>query len=431
MTRPFRIAAIALAVITIAVASRADVVHLKNGNAMEGEIVEETEKIVKLKMPAGSITLKKDDVERIERKLSPMKQYERELARLEDDDSVGHYYLGIWCRKVGLTSQARAEFLRTIAINPAHEEARNELGHEMHGGKWLTKDEAMRAKGFVRYKGKWLTRDKADELKAAEEQSEWRRRFKQAAKLLCGRKPGEGRAVFEAVSLGHDPDVVVPALRSMTRHKCALAREEAAKALARFRTPAAFEALIEAVLNENDDEVLEVIVANLKALNSKRAARHLIRALRDLRKALPTARNDDKPGIVKAATRVSAAMRMLGEQMVVPELARSLVLTVNYLQLVDTATNRSGSMTSSLSPTGPIVMRDGIVNIQTPITSGVTISTYTKKTKLIPNYYNEEASEALRRLTGERFDFDKRKWLEWWAMHKPVFPPEEHEFELN
>ena len=57
--------------------------------------------------------------------------------------------------------------------------------------------------------------------------------------------------------------------------------------------------------------------------------------------------------------------------------------------------------------------------------------TYTKKTKTIPKYYNEEASEALRRLTGERFDFEKRKWLEWWAMHKPVFLPEDHEFELN
>ncbi|NQT19098.1 MAG: HEAT repeat domain-containing protein [Planctomycetes bacterium] len=431
MTRLLHITAIALAVIALAGASRADIIHLRNGNAMEGEIVEETDDTVKVKLPAGSITFKKDDIKRIERKLSPLKQYERALARLEDDDSVGHYFLGVWCQKAGLAKQAEAEFLQTIAINPNHEDARKELGHEMHGGKWLTKDDALRAKGFVKYKGKWLTQDQADKLIAADEQRKWRRTFKQAAGLLCGRKQGEGRAVFEEASVGHAPAVVVPALRSITRHKCALAREEAAKALGRFRTPEAFEALIEAVLNERDNEVLEVIAANLKALNSKRAARHLMRVLRDLRKALTAARNDDKPSIVKAAGRASAAMGMLGEKMVVPELARSLVLTVNYLQLVDSTTTTGGPMTSSLSSLGPITVNDGTVNLEAATTSGVTISTSSKTTKLISTYYNEKASAALRRLTGERFSFDRRKWLEWWATHKPAFPPEEHEFELN
>ena len=225
--------------------------------------------------------------------------------------------------------------------------------------------------------------------------------------------------------------MVAPALRSLTGHKCALAREEAAKALARLRTPEAFEALVEAILNEHDNEVVKVIVARMKALNSKRAAKLLMQASRDLRKTILTSANDRKPGIVRAITRASAAMGMLGEQIAVPELARSLLLKIDYLQEIDSTTDITGPSGSSLTPVGPIVFQNGSVALQTATTSGVTMSTSTKTTKVIPTYYNDEAVAALRRLTGRRLDYDRRKWLEWWAMHKPVFPPQPHEFELN
>ena len=412
-----------------ACASWADVVHLKNGNSMEGEIIRETDEEVKLKTPTGSITFKMADIERVERKISPLQLYEREAARLEDDDSAGHYVLGLWSKKKGLRKQATLEFLKTIAANPDHAEARKELGHVMHGGKWATKEEAMKAKGFVKYKGRWLTRQEAEELRRAGEENKWRQKLMQAARKMCGSKPEDGRKVFEAISLGDDPRVVVPALRSVSRHRCAPARTEVVKALARLRTPRAFDALIEAVLNENDVKVQELIVAELKAINSKRAAKLLAQASRDLRKSLKTARNERKPDIVRAIARASTAMGMLGEQMAVPELAESLVLTMNYIQKIDATRNVSGPMDASMKSAGPVTYWNGRISL--PTTSGVTINGSVNDTKVIPKYFNEDAATALRRLTGERHDFDRRRWLAWWAMHKPVFPPEAHEFELN
>jgi hypothetical protein len=86
---------------------------------------------------------------------------------------------------------------------------------------------------------------------------------------------------------------------------------------------------------------------------------------------------------------------------------------------------------SSTRTIGPVRIRGGRVDIDTIISSGVSISTSVKDTRLIPTYLNKDGVLALNRLTGQRHDFNSRKWLEWWAIHKPVFPPEEQEFELN
>ena len=66
-----RVITIAATAAALTAMSVADVIHLENGNSVEGEIVKETDKHVKLKTPAGSITFKRGDIIRIERKASP------------------------------------------------------------------------------------------------------------------------------------------------------------------------------------------------------------------------------------------------------------------------------------------------------------------------------------------------------------------------
>jgi len=408
-----------------------DIIQLKNGNALEGKIIEETDDSVVLDMPAGKVTVSRDDIAGIERKISPLEIYEEEAARLDDDDSVGHYVLGMWCKKKGLTRQAEAEFLKTIAANPDHAEARKELGHVMHAGKWMPRDEAMKAKGFVKVDGEWMTRKDAEAVALEKRQEEWLRKLRRAASLMCGPKPALGRRVFEEVSLGDDSAEVVPALRVVATHKCSLAREEAINALARLRTPDAFDAIVEAVLNESDDEIFEIAVARLQELNSKRAAKVLMNVCKDLRKSLSGASNDRKPAIVAAIRRASKAMGIIGEELAVPELARCVVLKVNYLQEVDDATNVTGMTRSSTTSVGPIRIRNGSASIELARSSGVSISTKSKGLKLVPNYYNREAADALARITGRRYDFDSKRWLQWWALHKPIFPPAPELFELN
>ncbi|MHC4859795.1 MAG: hypothetical protein ACYTDY_06855, partial [Planctomycetota bacterium] len=82
--------------------------------------------------------------------------YRERAKALSPDDTTGHYQLGLWCVKKGLTNEAHLEFERVIALEPDHAGARRELGYARHGDRWLSRDEAMRAKGLVLHEGRWL-----------------------------------------------------------------------------------------------------------------------------------------------------------------------------------------------------------------------------------------------------------------------------------
>jgi len=402
----------------------ADILHLKNGNKLEGRIVSESEIEVALETPAGTITLRTDDIERIERKISPIEDYERTLATLEDDDSVGHYYLGVWCKRQGLRRQAEAQFRKVISINPDHREAREELGYVMHAGEWVTQDESMRAKGFVRYEGKWLTQAEAEELMRKDTISEETARLRRAAHLLEGNRQDEGKAVFaEFAPQAEEPfdeAVAVPVLRNLAGHKSAAVRTEVIELLGQWRTERAFDALVELLLNEDDREVALAAVMKLKEVNSLRAARELIRVSRDFRRMLANADDAQKRSLVINIQKVSWALGIIGEPLAVPELADSLRLEVNYVQRMP-ARLFGGPVTGTVEPVPG-------TDISTATTSGVSIST--SREQLLRFVLNDYAAESFRQITGERSYFDRMKMLEWWARHKPVLPPEEHEFEL-
>jgi len=402
----------------------ADILYLKNGNKLEGRIVSESEIEVALETPAGTVTLHTADIERIERKISPIEDYEKTLATLEDDDSVGHYYLGVWCKRQGLRRQAEAQFRKVISINPDYREAREELGYVMHAGEWVTQDESMRAKGFVRYEGRWLTQAEAEELMREDTISEETARLRRAARLLEGNRQDEGKAVFaEFAPQAEEPfdeAVAVPVLRNLAEHKSAAVRTEVIELLGQWRTERAFDALVELLLNEAEREVALATVMKLKEVNSLRAARELVRVSRDFRRMLATADDAQKRSLVINIQKVSWALGIIGEPLAVPELADSLRLEVNYVQRVP-ARLFGGPGTGTLEPVPG-------TDISTATTSGVSIST--SREQVLRFVLNDYAAESFRQITGERSYFDRMKMLEWWARHKPVLPPEEHEFEL-
>ena len=70
-------------VIAVGVCALADVVHMKDGRKLEGKIVSEKEETIELKMKYGTITLRRSDIERIEKtepaeKLQPKPEPESE-----------------------------------------------------------------------------------------------------------------------------------------------------------------------------------------------------------------------------------------------------------------------------------------------------------------------------------------------------------------
>ena len=160
----------------------ADVVHLKNGGTLEGQVVEEGNQIV-IKLPVGEVRVSRDAVQAIEKKPGALAEYQKRVAATKDDDPQAHYKLGVWALSVGLKRQAEEEFKKTIALDPDHAAAHKALGHRLVGGRWMSEDDEMKARGLVNYKGEWMTPEAAARLRTLEAELELAREKRKAAEL--------------------------------------------------------------------------------------------------------------------------------------------------------------------------------------------------------------------------------------------------------
>jgi len=125
-----------LLMLLLAATTFADRVHLKNGRVLEGEVIDQGDK-VEIKMSFGSATVPKEDVESIEPVKGATTEYQEKSAALAADDAEGHFQLARWCQERGLKEEARAELLKVVAINPDHAGARALLGQVKVGDQWV------------------------------------------------------------------------------------------------------------------------------------------------------------------------------------------------------------------------------------------------------------------------------------------------------
>jgi len=107
--------------------SLADVIHLKGGRKLEGEIISERGEKVKVKIKGGTITLNKSDILKVEEKVSLEEFHQKKLAELKEDDAEAHFELALWCKRYGLYKEYEALLEKTLKINPEHTQAKRVL----------------------------------------------------------------------------------------------------------------------------------------------------------------------------------------------------------------------------------------------------------------------------------------------------------------
>ena len=143
---------------------RADVVHLKSGGSVEGRVIERTASSVEIDIGAGSITLSMESVVRIEEGRSPLDDYDERAARLDDNDLDGWLELARWASSEGLGTQSRRAYEKGLSISPDHPEANAALGRVEHDGRWMSEEEAYKARGYVKFGGEWMTPAEQDAI---------------------------------------------------------------------------------------------------------------------------------------------------------------------------------------------------------------------------------------------------------------------------
>jgi hypothetical protein len=165
---------------------RADVVHLKSGGKLEGRIVERTESSVEVDIGAGTLTFPLSSVERIEEGRSPLDDYDDRARGLAAGDRDGWLELARWASGVGLGTQSRRAYEHVLTIDPDDPEANRGVGRVEVDGRWMSQDDAYRARGYVMFEGQWVT--------PAEQESILRSREADRARAESQARSAEARA---------------------------------------------------------------------------------------------------------------------------------------------------------------------------------------------------------------------------------------------
>jgi len=101
-------------------AARADIVHLKNGRAMEGMILEESPEQVLLRLPFGEIGFPRASVLRIDRGKSAFEEFLDLRLELQREDGTASEWLELaqWAEREGLDHSAREATLIAARLDP-------------------------------------------------------------------------------------------------------------------------------------------------------------------------------------------------------------------------------------------------------------------------------------------------------------------------
>jgi len=102
--------AAALALLTLTHPLKADVLHLKSGQTLEGKIIRETEDAIVIQKQAGTLTVPRDIIERIERKKSSLEIYQEQLAAAKTPNDLEA--LIRWCEAHDFDTREAREKLR-------------------------------------------------------------------------------------------------------------------------------------------------------------------------------------------------------------------------------------------------------------------------------------------------------------------------------
>ena len=167
--------ALALLLVSLALVAgaRADILHMKDGRQVEGKILSETSKKVRIRTRLGELEFPAADIERIERKKSPLEEFEERWAASKTAEDF--FAVGKWADEAKMRKQARKAMKKAVELDPSHAGANTWLGFVEYKGEWMKPEERdrrmaadqkadMRERGLVLYRDRWVTPEEREKL---------------------------------------------------------------------------------------------------------------------------------------------------------------------------------------------------------------------------------------------------------------------------
>lgn len=163
----------ALALLFSAGLARADYLILDDGRRVEGKIVAENAKEVRIKTSVGELVFARASIKELKREKTRDEVYAERLATCKTAEDS--YQLGLWCEEQKLPKRAEENYSRALELDADHAGARAKLGFVRYAGEWMTpaqRDQRQaeelasekRAKGLVQYGDRWVTPEDKEKL---------------------------------------------------------------------------------------------------------------------------------------------------------------------------------------------------------------------------------------------------------------------------
>lgn len=391
-----------LLITLLAASATADVFELTQGRSIAGRLLGEEDAFYRIRTVDGVVSVPKRLVERIEPGPTVLDEYD---ARLKDtaSDADAQADLGLWCIEQGMRAEGRKHLQAALAANPNHRTARQALGYVRVGGLWVE------SRSSARRTPEPAAEDDNARLVAGI-QREWSKRIAGMDRLyLESRDPNRVAAGRDQILAIRDPLAIGPLVDRLTRGN-------ADKRLLLVEALAAFPTDDEATLNlaimglvDADDAVRKAAVAALCQRDDPQIVAQYMKALR-VRSDIVLKRAAYALGELKATHAVGDLIELLTEFK--PAWVETPVRA--YFELWP----REYYHTIEGGPVGGIRV-GSYPFVERYVYADQTISEWQYRSVMV---FRSEVRDALVKITGQDFGFDRDAWLAWHRSQTPRSP---------
>lgn len=399
-----------------ATTSRADLVRLKNGGELRGEVekgagTNDTTLVIET-LSGVVVTLARVDVEFVTYRRRVFEEYETR-ARLTPRELEPQWELAVWCRENGLLDQRDHHLEQVVEFDPDHAEARRLLRHVQHRGEWMPQEEAMRAQGYVKYRNRYVTPQELAliEKTAADREAEkqWYADVRRIASGLEHRSLKRRQSAAAELQAIDDPYAVPALVKNFADSPNAVLRMAFVNVLGRIPGGSPVGPLVDRALHDGDYEIRYRALNVITPERGEAAVPLLVRSLK----------SSDNNVVRRAAN----GLARYGGESIVPQLIEALVTRHEYRVAKPTTSGTIGFRSDG----GPAGQGNVVLppELQAMVQSGAIVQTpqynphaRVKWVTVKPHIQNAEVHTALVKLTGEDFGYDERTWRLWWGSRK-------------
>jgi hypothetical protein len=373
----------------------ADVVELKNGGQLHGEVANTSDKqaasYVVVTDGGGKVTIPRTEVVRVVSQSPDQEEYYRRSLAVADTVDA-RWQLAQWCRGEKLVDEYREQLAKILAIDPAYEPARLALGHQKQNGEWQSRDEAMAARGMVWYDGKYYTQHHVELLEQAKAaratNADWKTQLDRWRRWLGGRRQEKVDEALREIRAIDDP-AAAPAVVALMMNEDNLAvKRLLMEVAARFDDPQVLDALVTLSLTHPNEELRYSALDYLIKTGRPGLVTPYVRALR----------NNDNAIVNRAA----AALETIGHRDAIGPLIGALV--TKHKTVVGKGPPDQQSI--MFTPSGGTSLNYG--------GGGAKV--------VIQAVENAAVLSALAKLSGVNFGFDQAAWRNWLAAEAKAHP---------